>query len=122
MADTKGVFTATMSYHRMLKKAQELNPVLLYVLCKMLLEAEVREGSSYVETQQISGNCNLTDYFANGHMERFVKIIFNKMTVEVDEGENSISYVLSAYTHFVVWLKGLPLTVDDKTRSVTIPA
>ncbi len=126
-----GVFTATMSYHSMLKRAQELSPVLTYVLCKLLLNIKIQEKSTIVYSEHVSVDYSheqaFTYYFTTDQMQSFVSTVFHNLTIDINGrgqcgGDDFCSRQLIAHKEFVTWLKGLKLTVDDATHSVVIPA
>lgn len=126
-----GTFTATTSYHQMLKRAQEVSPVLTYVLCALLIKAEEEKDHVVMRSERVPleyrQNHPFSYYFMTDEMESFVKLIFHGITVKVScssqaGGADFYSRELIAHRQFVLWLKGLKLTFDDETQSVVIPA
>lgn len=124
-----GVFTATMSFHGMLKRAQELSPVLTYVLCKLLVEAETKQQEASAETKRVRvDRCDdaFSYYFMLDQMQLFISQIFGNLTVRVagpygGTGDDGLYKMLVAHREFVNWLKELQLQFDDKRHAVTIP-
>lgn len=121
------VFTATMSYHRMLKRAQELSPVLTYVVCKLLFGVDLeKEKHAFVSSLRVSDrgdNSEFYPYFLmTDHFETFLKEVFFNLTVRKNSACAEGHY-LSAHRQFVIWLKSLRgLSLDDAAMEVTIPA
>lgn len=137
MTDTKGCFSATMSFHTMLRRAQELSPVLTYVLCKLLISSEVKKDEVFVCSPRVANErrhdkLGFSYYFmGRSEMHSFVETIFHNITVRISGpservGDGYSSFELTAHREFVLWLQKLyaekRLSVNDEERSVTIPA
>lgn len=124
-----GVFSATMSYHTMLKRAQELDPVLTYALCKLLTEAKVKPDRDFVDSEHVNVDHTshpFSAFFMRDDMDRFVKEIFFNMTVTVScsiigDRDQRVRY-LSSRKEFVRWLQSVNLTFDHDAHFVSIPA
>lgn len=115
------VFTGTMSYHRMLTRAQETDPVLTYWICRYLLEEEERESErvkkeDYVEPKEFK-HSDFVWCMGVGQVLKLTERAFFNLTVECYNTRR-----LRARREFVVWLKTLKLSFDHDHHFVTIPA
>lgn len=141
MIESKGCFSATMSYHTMLRRAQELSPALTYALCKLLLDAELKGKRANVCSQRIMlqeeydksgfGGYFIVNMTGRNEMGQFLEMIFSNITVRLSPfgtlcGDECQSVELRAHRQFVVWLKKLhddkSLMIDNEQQHVTIPA
>lgn len=133
MAVSEGVFTATMSYHTMLKRAQECSPVLAYVVCRLLFDIDLeKEKHAFVCSEYVRvhpDNQRFSAYFHSAaDMKGFIGMIFFGITVRLSDGiqrcgENGSFAQLVAQRQFVIWLKKLDrLEFKDESMEVVIPA
>lgn len=130
MAELK-TYSGQMSYHQMLTRVQEFDPVLLYRICKLILEEDPDRDNlrDWFESKKFFRKDvygSLTDNHG-GQLERVIDEVFRNSTMHLGVwstscGDDDLSNNLCVRHEFVRWLKSIELVLDDDLHLVTIPA
>ena len=132
MAD-QNTFSGEVSFHRMLQRAQEHDPVLTYWVCRLLLDIEQKKpdkGSGFIQSVRITVEHPLAYDFRSKRkmIERFMDEVFHNSVVHVtdwdrpDQHDMVMGAKIVARVEFVRWLSELEkLAFDDERHLVTIP-
>lgn len=132
MQNEQKTYSGIQAYHEMLMRAQAYCPALLYVMCKLLLDADTktkkdpnRPRSRVVHHGGRDSTDPLRFYFNKdgrySRMNIFCDKIFDSQTVsECTMDDYGYAKGLSADLQFVLWLKENRVTIDESKMLVTI--
>lgn len=120
-------YSGVQAYHEMLIRAQASCPALTYILCKYLLEAQIKKEKYVVKSAVISvGNPEHVEYFDHSNercsMTRFVGEIFGKdknVQLKWDDA-NGYRKQFQADIQLVRWLQSGVVHIDHEQMLVTI--